>query len=112
MKGLVTGIFLGVGIGFLLAPMRGEEMRHLVRERWQELRGNELVKQVLPTIPGDSSQTRDGLSHLAQFALNSMKANDATLTGLAQLAIDKMVNYQVSLHDLANLASTVMKKAG
>lgn len=110
MKGLVTGIFLGVGIGFLLAPMSGEEMRHLVRERWQELRENELVKQFLSS--GGSSQTRDGLRHLAQIALNSMKANDATLTGLARLAIDKMVNYQVSLRDLADIASTVMKKAG
>lgn len=110
MKGLVTGIFLGVGIGFLLAPMRGEEMRHLVRERWQELRGNVLVKQFLP--PDDSSQTRDGLSHLAQIALNSMKANDTTLTDLARLAVDKMVNYQVSLRDLADIASSVMKKAG
>ena len=110
MKGLVTGIFLGVGIGFLLAPMSGEEMRHLVRERWQELRENELVKQFLSS--GGSSQTRDGLRHQAQIALNSMKANDATLTGLARLAIDKMVNYQVSLRDLADIASTVMKKAG
>ena len=35
MKDLVAAIFLGVGIGWLIVPMRGEEMRHLLREGGQ-----------------------------------------------------------------------------
>ena len=44
MKGLVAGIFPGVDIGWLIVPMRGEEMRHLIRERLQELREKEGVQ--------------------------------------------------------------------
>jgi gas vesicle protein len=111
MKGLVTGIFLGVGIGLLLAPQRGEETRRILNQRWQELRENELVKQYLPAFSGDLSQTLSGLGDLAQFAFGRVKANDATLTGLARLAVDKMMNYQVSLNDLARFATMMRKKA-
>jgi gas vesicle protein len=110
MKGLVTGIFLGVGIGLLLAPQSGEETRRLLNERWQVLRENELVKQYLPAFSGDLSQTRSSLGDLAQFAFSRVKANDATLTGLARLAVDKMMSYQVSLNDLARFATTMRKK--
>jgi gas vesicle protein len=113
MKGLVTGIFLGVGIGLLLAPQSGEETRRLLNERWQTLRENELVKQYLPVISDDFSQTQSSLGDLAQFALSRVKANDSTLTALARLAVDKLMSYQVSLslNDLARLATMVQRKA-
>ena len=38
MKRFVRGMIFGVGIGLLVAPMRGEEMRRLLRERFEELR--------------------------------------------------------------------------
>jgi gas vesicle protein len=111
MKGLITGIFLGVGIGWLFAPMRGEEMRNLVSERFQELRENEIVKQYIPQL-GDPSQLRTGLDDLAKFALNRVKANESTLNDLARLAVNKAMNYRVSLNDLAGFASTAWKRAG
>jgi hypothetical protein len=109
MKGLVTGIFLGVGIGFLLANRREEETRRILDERWQELRKYELVKQYFPTIPENLSRTRSGLGDLAQFALNRVKVHDTTLNGLTRLAVDKMMNYQVSLNDLARFSMTMRK---
>jgi hypothetical protein len=48
MKGLITGIFLGVGIGFYLATKREEDAHRILNERWEELQKSELVKQFLP----------------------------------------------------------------
>jgi gas vesicle protein len=109
MKGLVTGMLLGIGVGFLLAPMNGEETRRMLRERWHELQKNELVKQYLPA--GDFVDMRGGLNDLAQFAFKRMKANESSLNILAQLAVDKMMNYRISLNDLAGFATTMRKKA-
>jgi hypothetical protein len=109
MKGLVTGIFLGVGIGFFLANRREEEARRILNERWQELRKYELVKQHFPTIPENLSHTRNGFGDLAQFALNRIKVSDTTLNGLARLAVEKMMNYRVSLNDLARFTTTRKK---
>jgi len=39
MNNFLKGLLFGVGIGLLVAPMRGEEMRKLVAERFGELRG-------------------------------------------------------------------------
>ncbi|HEV2582686.1 MAG TPA: YtxH domain-containing protein [Ktedonobacteraceae bacterium] len=113
MKGLVTGLFLGVGVGLLFAPMRGEEMRRLLNEQFLGTRGNELLKQFAPLLATDLSQVRKSLDSLTRFALSSVKADEATLTGLARLAVDRLMKYRVpvSLNDLVDLASVVMKKA-
>ncbi|SRR5579871_3470200 len=111
MKGLVTGLLLGVGIGFLLAPQSGEETRRQLREQWQGLKKNELVKQYLPSLVGDFSQVRSGLGDLAQFAFQQMKANETSLNDLAQLAVDKMMSYRISLNDLSGFATMMRKKA-
>ena len=36
MNSFVKGLLVGVGIGLIVAPMRGEEMRRLLRERFEE----------------------------------------------------------------------------
>ena len=38
MSRFLNGVLVGVGIGLLIAPMKGEEMRRLVRERYGALR--------------------------------------------------------------------------
>jgi len=35
MNSFVKGMLLGVGIGLIVAPMKGEEMRRLLRERFE-----------------------------------------------------------------------------
>ena len=40
MNSFIKGMLFGVGVGLLVAPMRGEEMRRLLRERFEELRAN------------------------------------------------------------------------
>ncbi len=39
MKGFMRGVLVGVGVGLLVAPMRGDQMRALLSERFAELRG-------------------------------------------------------------------------
>ena len=111
MKGLITDIFLGVGIGFFLANRPEEEARRILNERWQGLRKSELVKQYPPMFPENLSQTHSGLGDLTRFTLNRLKVYDTTLNGLARLAVDKMMNYQVSLNDLARFTTTMRNKA-
>ncbi len=40
MKKFVRGFLLGVGLGLLFAPLRGQDMRRLASERFQNLRGD------------------------------------------------------------------------
>jgi gas vesicle protein len=40
MGRFVNGVLIGVGVGLLIAPMRGKEMQRLLRERYQQLRSN------------------------------------------------------------------------
>jgi gas vesicle protein len=111
MKGLLPGIFLGVGIGFLTAPRSGVETRRILSERWQELRGSELLKQYLPAFSSDLHQARSGLSDLAQFAFSKVKANDVALSDLARLTVEKMMSYRISLNGVAGFATTMRKRA-
>ena len=54
MKQFITGLLLGLGIGLLVAPMRGEETRRQLADRFAEMRGylpeneqfNDYVSQV------------------------------------------------------------------
>ena len=36
MNKFVKGLLVGVGIGLVVAPMRGEEMRQLLKARFQQ----------------------------------------------------------------------------
>lgn len=111
MKGLVAGIFLGVGIGLLLASQNGQKTRRFLNERWQELRENDAVKQYLPVLSIDLSQARSSLNSLAQAVFSRVKVNDSTLNGIARTAVDKMMGYQASLNGAAKFSTTMQKKA-
>jgi hypothetical protein len=40
MRTFIKGVLVGVGIGLLVAPMRGEEMRRLLNQRFTEWRNS------------------------------------------------------------------------
>lgn len=88
MGRFLNGVLIGVGIGILVAPMRGEEMRRLVRERFEELRGslpeNEQLKQAGQQVTSRVSQTRSKLKDSAQQAASQVKETGSTLGDLAQ----------------------------
>ena len=90
MKKFITGLLLGLGIGLLIAPMRGEETRRQLAERFAEMRGylpeneqfNEYVRQVSDRV----SQTSSNLKDYAQQAVSKVKDTGSTLGELGQKA--------------------------
>src|SRR5881227_709806 len=92
MKSFIRGMLVGVGIGLLVAPMRGEEMRRLVGERLQELRGylpeNEQLNQYVQQVSDRVSQASGNLSDLAQQATSKVRDTGSQLGDLAQQATE------------------------
>lgn len=90
MKKFIIGLLLGLGIGLLVAPMRGEETRRQLAERFAELRGyppeneqlNEYVRRVLDRV----SQTSSNLKDYAQQAVSKVRDTGSTLGELGQKA--------------------------
>jgi gas vesicle protein len=90
MKNFVKGVLVGVGIGLLVAPLRGEETRRLLGQRLQELRGylpeNEQVNLYMSQVSNRVSQASSNLSDLAQQAASKVKDTGSSLGDLAQQA--------------------------
>lgn len=90
MKSFFRGMLVGVGVGLLIAPMRGQDMRNILRERFEELRGylpeNEQLNQYVQQVSSSVSQTSSNLKSYAQQAAAKMKDTSSGLGELAQKA--------------------------
>ena len=90
MNNFVKGVLFGVGIGLLVAPMRGEETRKLLSERFGELRGyipeNEQLDVYKQQISDRVTQTAGTLKDYAQQAATSVKSTANNLGDIAQNA--------------------------
>ena len=90
MKGFITGLLVGLGIGLLVAPMRGEETRRQLAERFAEMRGylpeNEQFNEYVQQVTGRVSQTSSNLKDYAQQAVSKVKDTGSTLGELGQKA--------------------------
>ncbi|HZU68625.1 MAG TPA: hypothetical protein VFA09_15215 [Ktedonobacteraceae bacterium] len=90
MNSFFKGLLVGVGVGLLVAPMRGEEMRNLLSQRFEELRGylpeNEQLNQYVQQVSSSVSQTSSNLKSYAQQAAAKMKDTGSGLGELAQKA--------------------------
>ncbi len=90
MKRFVTGFLLGLGIGLLIAPMRGEETRRQLAERFAEVRGylpeNEQFNDYVQQVSGRVSQTSSNLRDYAQQAVSKVKDTGSALGELGQKA--------------------------
>jgi len=119
MNGFMKGVLVGIGIAWLVAPMRGKEMRRLVSERLQEAHLNERLREVRGYLPGNErwnqsvqqvtdslSQTRNSLGEIGQLAVSNL--NTSALSDLAQSAI-KGLNGN-ALTDLGQLITLVVKR--
>jgi len=88
MGRFVNGVLIGVGVGLLIAPMRGEEMQRLVRQRLQQLRSNlpekEQVMQASQQVAANLSQTASTLKGAAQQAASKAQETGGALGNLAQ----------------------------
>ena len=90
MNNFVKGILFGVGIGLIVAPLSGQEMRNRLKERFQEMRGylpeNEQVNQYVRQVSDRVSQTSSDLKDYAQQAVSKVKETGSNLGDLAQQA--------------------------
>jgi gas vesicle protein len=84
------GFLIGVGIGLLVAPMRGEDMRRLLSERYVELRDalpdNEQLKQAGQQFATGISQAASQLKDYSQQAASKVKDTSSSLGDLAKQA--------------------------
>ena len=90
MKQFITGLLLGSGNRLLVAPMRGEETRRQLAERFAEMRGylpeNEQFNDYVQQVSGRVSQTSSNLKDYAQQAVSKVKDTGSTLGELGQKA--------------------------
>jgi len=90
MKQFITGLLLGLGIGLLVAPMRGEETRRQLADRLAEMRGylpeNEQFNAYVNQVSGHVSQAGSNLKDYAQQAVSTVKDTGSTLGELGQKA--------------------------
>ena len=114
MKSFIRGMLFGVGIGLLVAPMRGEEMRRLVGERLQELRGylpeNEQLNQYVQQVSDRVSQASGNLSDLAQQASSKVKETGSQLGDLAQQASSRVKETGSQLGTLGQQATETVRQ--
>jgi gas vesicle protein len=94
MNKFVQGMLVGIGIGLLIAPTKGDETRRRIGERIQQLKSYlpegdrlDLYKQ---QISERVSQTTDSLKGYAQQAASTVKSGAkstvSNLSGIAQSA--------------------------
>lgn len=92
MKGFFKGVLVGVGVGLLVAPMTGEEMRRQLGQRITTLRSylpedaNVQFNQYTQQVSERVAQTGSNLKDYAQQAATKVKETGSTLGDLAQKA--------------------------
>ena len=116
MGRFMNGILIGVGIGLLVAPMKGEEMQRLVRERYEVLRrnlpDNEQLKQVGQQVAAGTAQTASQLKDYAQQAASQVKATGSSLGDLAQQAARDVKQTGQDVASTTKQAATSLKPGG
>ena len=84
------GLLIGAGIGLLVAPMKGEDLRRLISERYVELRDalpdNEQLRQAGQQFASGVSQTANQLKDYSQQAASKVKDTSSSLGDMAQQA--------------------------
>ncbi len=114
MKRFVRGMLVGIGIGMLVAPMKGEEMRNLLRQRFEELRNslpeNEQLNQYVQQVSDRVSQTSSILKDYAQQAASKVKDTGTTLGDLAQKTTQQVKQAGQDVADTTKQAVTSAKQ--
>lgn len=94
MGRFLNGVMIGVGIGLLIAPMKGEEMRQLVSERYAQLRSSlpeiEQVQQAGQQFATRLAQTANTVKDTAQQVASKAQQTGSTLSDIAQQSVQKV----------------------
>jgi len=115
MNNFVKGVLVGVGIGLLVAPMRGEELRRLLGERINEWRGylpeNAQLNQYVQQVSDRVSQTGGELKDYAQQAVKKVKETGGNLGDLAQQATSSVKQTGQDVADTTKQAAQSAKQS-
>jgi gas vesicle protein len=110
MNNFVKGLLFGIGIGLIVAPLRGEELRRLVGKRVNELRGylpeNEQIDTYKHQISGRVNQTAGTLKDYAQQAATSVKSTASNLGDIAQNAASSVKSTGKNMADTTKGATS------
>ncbi len=94
MGRFLNGLMVGVGVGLLVAPMKGEEIRRLVGERLAGLRAslpnNGQLAQYQQLVTDRVSQAASVLKDNAQQAATQVQSTGNTLADTAQQAASEV----------------------
>ena len=94
MGRFLNGIIVGVGVGLLIAPMRGEEMQRLVRQRYEQLLSNlpekEQLRQASQQVAAGLSQSASVVKDATQQAATRVQGTASSLSDLAQQSAQKV----------------------
>ncbi|HET8844132.1 MAG TPA: YtxH domain-containing protein [Ktedonobacteraceae bacterium] len=103
MKSFTKGILVGVGVGLLFAPLRGEETRRVIKERFTEWRNSlpedSRINQYARQVSNRVEQTKGNLQNYAQQAVSKVKDTSNTLGDKTQ---QSMREVKQSGQDIAN----------
>lgn len=111
MKAFTRGVIVGVGVGLLIAPMKGEDLRRLLSERFTELRNslpadaNQYVQRVTERV----SVTGENLRDYAQQAVSKVKDTGNTLGSLAQRSAQEVKQTGQDLVETARATAPSVK---
>jgi gas vesicle protein len=115
MGRLMNGVLIGIGIGLLVAPMKGEEMRRLVSQRYEELRSslpdNEQLKQAGQQVASGVSQTASKVKDYAQQATSQVKTAGSNVGDLTQQATGEVKNTAQDIVSTTKQTATSMKQS-
>jgi len=115
MGRFMNGILVGIGIGLLVAPMKGEEMRRLVSQRYGELRSNlpdnEQLKQVGQQVASGVSQTASKVKDYAQQATSQVKTAGSNVGDLAQQATREVKQTGQDIASTTRQTATSMRQS-
>ena len=94
MGRFLNGVLVGIGVGFLIAPVEGQEMRRLVQQRYEQLRKNlpekEQVMQTGKQVAANLSQTASTVKDVAQQAAAKVQETGGALGDMAQQTAQKV----------------------
>jgi gas vesicle protein len=104
MNNFLRGMLLGIGIGLLVAPMRDEETRRMLKGRAGELRGylpeSEQIDTYRHRVTERVSHTADNLKGYAQQAASTVKHTASTLRGKTKEAAYEVKEAGEDVHDM------------
>lgn len=88
MNRFTRGILIGIGVGFLFAPLSGKETRRVIKERFTEWRdslpADSPLQQYTRQVSDQVSQTREHLQNYAQQAVAKVKETGNSSAAQAQ----------------------------